>query len=67
MLSSEGPLMMVVHAALIGAVLYLAMTYLLGQGADVALTRSVFGGLLVGLYMVTFGHGMPGQVNPNLF
>jgi uncharacterized MnhB-related membrane protein len=64
---SESPLMMVVHAVLIGGVLYLAMAYLLRQEADVALTRSVFGGLLAGLYMVTFGHGMPTRLNPKLF
>jgi uncharacterized MnhB-related membrane protein len=64
---SEDPLMMLVHATLAGVLLYLAMTYLLGQAEHVAITRSVFGGLLVGLYMVTFGHGLPKQVNPSLF
>lgn len=66
MLSSESPLMMLVHAAILGAVLYVAMRYGLRQVSPVALTRSVFAALLVALYMIAFGHGLPKRMNPNL-
>lgn len=62
----EGPLGMLIHAAGIGALLYAGMIYGLGQAEPVALTRSVFLGLLVGLYMIAFGHGLPTQLNPLL-
>lgn len=64
---SESPLIMLVHAAIIGIVLYLIMRFALGQKDVVAQTRSTFIALLVALYMLTFGHGLPsGRVNPAL-
>ena len=62
----ESPLMHLVHAAVLTAVLYLVMSRLLKQSENVAVTRSVVLGLLAGLYMVVFGHGMPTRINPAL-
>lgn len=64
---SEDPISMLFHAGLVGLALYVVMTYAMGQSADIATTRSIFGGLLAGLYMIMFGHGLPGRINPNLF
>jgi hypothetical protein len=62
----EGPLTMVLHGALVAVVLYLLMKYVLGQSDAKALTRSVLLGLLVAVYMLVFGHGLPNRVNSNL-
>ena len=62
----EGPLTMVFHGALIAVVLYLLMKFALRQSDKKALTRSVLIGLLVSIYMIVFGHGLPTRVNSNL-
>ena len=62
----EGPLTMVFHGALIAVVLYLLMKFALRQSDKKALTRSVLIGLLVSIYMIVFGHGLPNRVNSNL-
>jgi hypothetical protein len=43
------------------------MVFALGQNYMVAETRSVFLGGLVLLYMILYGHGLPGKVNKMLF
>jgi len=58
--------MMVVHAVLIGLVLYLIMFYLLGQRSMVAENRSILIAALVLVYMIVFGHGLPTSLNKNL-
>ena len=58
--------MMVVHALLIGLVLYLVMVFLLGQSAMVAENRSILIAALVLAYMILFGHGLPTSLNKNL-
>ena len=58
--------MMVLHSLLIGIVVYLGMVYGLQQSPMVAENRSVVIGAVVLLYMVVFGHGLPGQINPML-
>jgi hypothetical protein len=63
----ERPLMMVLHSVVIAFVLYLVMVFALGQNYMVAETRSVFLGGLVLLYMILYGHGLPGKVNKMLF
>ena len=63
----ESGFTMVFHAAVIVALLYGVMRYLLGQRPSIAEDRSVFFGALALLYMVVFGHGAPTQVNPRLF
>jgi len=57
---------MVVHAVLIGLVLYLIMFYLLGQRSMVAENRSILIAALVLAYMIVFGHGLPTSLNKNL-
>ena len=62
----ESGRMMVVHAVLIGLVLYLIMFYLLGQRSMVAENRSILIAALVLAYMIVFGHGLPTSLNKNL-
>lgn len=58
--------MMLIHAAMIGAVIYMTMRYILNQPALVAEDRSIVIAAFVLIYMVMFGHGMPNQLNRNL-
>jgi hypothetical protein len=62
----ESGRMMIVHAVLIGIVLYLIMFYLLGQRSMVAENRSILIAALVLAYMIVFGHGLPTSLNKNL-
>ncbi len=59
--------MHLMHGAVITAVLYFIMSKLLKQSENVAVTRSVVLGLLITLYMVVFGHGMPKKINSALY
>ena len=65
-MSYERGSMMLIHAALIGAVIYLVMRYFFNQPALVAEDRSIAIAAIVLIYMVMFGHGMPKQLNRNL-
>jgi TRAP-type C4-dicarboxylate transport system permease small subunit len=58
--------MMLLHAAMIGVVIYMTMRYILNQSALVAEDRSIVIAAFVLIYMVMFGHGMPNQLNRNL-
>ena len=62
----ERGLDMVLHSAIIGAVLYAIMTFALHQSAAVAENRSICIAAVVLIYMIVFGHGMPGRINPQL-
>jgi hypothetical protein len=62
----ERGFMMLVHAAIIGAVIYMVMRFVLNQSALVAEDRSIVIAAVVLIYMVMFGHGMPNQLNRNL-
>ena len=62
----EGPLEHLMHGAVLAAVLYFVMKFLLKQSENVAVTRSLFIGLIATLYMLLFGHGAPTKVNPVL-
>jgi len=55
------------HSILIGIVLYLLMYFLLGQKSEVAENRSILLAAIVLVYMILFGHGLPNQLNKNLF
>jgi hypothetical protein len=55
----ERGLMMVVHSAVIGTLLYLGMTFLLGQSQPIAENRSILVAAFVLIYMILFGHGLP--------
>jgi TRAP-type C4-dicarboxylate transport system permease small subunit len=57
---------MLAHSAMIGIAIYMMMRYIFNQPALVAEDRSIVIGAFVLIYMVMFGHGMPGQINRNL-
>lgn len=57
---------MLFHALIIMLISYVLMFYVLGQSSAVAEDRSVLLGGVVLVYMVLFGHGMPGRVNPRI-
>jgi len=59
--------MMVIHSLLLGILLYVIMIYVLGQRAIVAENRSILIAAFVLIYMVMFGHGLPGKLNKDLF
>ena len=63
----ERGLMMLLHALMIGIILYLVMVFGIGQSPEVAEDRSVLLGAVVLVYMVLFGHGLPDKVNKNIF
>lgn len=63
----ESGLTMLMHSVLIGAILYLAMIYILGQSQIVAENRSLVISAFVLIYMIMFGHGLPNKINKNLF
>jgi hypothetical protein len=62
----ESGLMMLVHSVVIGIVLYLIMTYFLQQENMVAQDRSILIAAVVLIYMILFGHGLPGSINKNI-
>lgn len=59
--------MMIVHALIIGFLLYLFMIFILGQPQMVAENRSILLAALVLVYMMLFGHGLPTSMNKNIF
>jgi hypothetical protein len=63
---SERGLVMVLHCAIIGAVLYAVMVFVLHQSAAVAENRSILIAAAVLIYMIVFGHGLPGRINSQL-
>ena len=64
-MAQERGLEMVAHSAIIGVILYFIMTMLLKQPQLVAEDRSVAIAGVVLVYMVVFGHGLPGAVSPS--
>lgn len=62
----ERGLTMLVHSAVIGVVLYVIMTLILRQSQAVAENRSILIASCVLIYMIVFGHGMPGRINSQL-
>lgn len=63
----DSALMMLVHAIIIGILLYIYMVYAVGQKQAVAEDRSVLLAALILAYMIMFGHGLPTSINKNLF
>ena len=59
--------MMVMHAIIIGILLYIFMIFALGQRQSVAENRSILLAALILVYMILFGHGLPTSINKNLF
>jgi hypothetical protein len=62
----ERGLNMVMHSVIIGAILYAIMTFALHQSPIVAENRSICIAAVVLIYMIVFGHGLPGHINPQL-
>ncbi len=63
----ESGRMMLIHSIIIGLVLYVLMIYGLKQRHVVAENRSILVAALALIYMIVFGHGLPGKVNKDLF
>jgi len=59
----ERGLMMVLHSLIIGLVLYAIMIFGLGQQAVIAENRSILIAAVILIYMILFGHGLPGKLN----
>ena len=59
----ERGLMMLLHSAIIGVVLYLIMVFALKQSKPVAENRSLLIASLVLIYMILFGHRLPTKLN----
>jgi len=57
---------MLVHSVVIGFILYLIMTFLLGQKQAIAEDRSILIAAVILVYMVLFGHGLPTNINKNI-
>ena len=57
---------MLMHSVVIGVALYAMMTLLLNQSPAVAENRSICIAAAVLIYMIVFGHGLPGHVNSQL-
>ena len=58
---------MLFHSIVIGIVLYVFMTFILGQRQIVAENRSIVISAFALIYMIMFGHGLPRQINRDLF
>jgi hypothetical protein len=54
---------MLLHSAIIGALLYAFMVFGLGQQPNVAENRSILIASCVLVYMILFGHGLPMKLN----
>ena len=63
---NERGLTMVVHSVVIGVALYAMMVLILKQSPAVAENRSICIAAVVLLYMIVFGHRMPGRINSHL-
>lgn len=62
----ERGVIMLAHSAMIGIAIYLMMRFVFNQPNMVAEDRSIVIAAFVLIYMIAFGHGMPGQINKNL-
>lgn len=62
----ESGKMMLLHAIVIGILLYILMFYILGQRQAVAENRSILLAAVILIYMILFGHGLPTSINKNL-
>lgn len=62
----ERGIVMLLHSVIIGLILFVLMRFALGQSVAVAEDRSVLLGAVVLVYMVLFGHRLPGAINRNI-
>ncbi len=63
----ESGRMMVLHSVIIGIILYYFMINVLKKEQIVAENQSIFYSAIVLIYMILFGHGLPNEINKNLF
>ena len=63
----ESGRVMLLHSVVIGLILYVLMTFVLGQNQMVAENRSILIAALILVYMILFGHGLPTSINKNVF
>jgi hypothetical protein len=63
----ESGFMMFIHSVIITIILYVIMKFIFKQSASVAQDRSILIGALVLVYMILYGHGLPGRINSNIF
>lgn len=63
---TERGLMMVLHSAVIGVVLYLLMVFVFNQSPQLAENRSILIAAALLIYMILFGHGLPTKINRNV-
>lgn len=62
----ESGFSMVIHSAVITAILYIIMVFIFKQSSSKAQDRSILIGAIILIYMILFGHGMPGRINSNI-
>jgi hypothetical protein len=62
----DGGFTMFIHSAIITAILYVIMKFVLKQSEMVAQDRSFLIGALVLAYMILFGHNLPTHINKNI-
>jgi len=55
--------MMILHALIIGIILYVFMLFGLGQKNEIAQSRSILIAAVILIYMILFGHGLPTKLN----
>jgi hypothetical protein len=55
--------MMILHSIIIGIILFVFMIFGLGQQNEVAQRRSILIASVVLIYMILFGHRLPGKLN----
>ena len=57
---------MLMHSVVIGIAVYAIMVFLLQQSPAVAENRSILIASAVLIYMIVFGHGLPGRMNSQI-
>ena len=57
---------MLVHSIVVFVVAYAIMVLFLKHTTAVAENRSLIVAAVVLIYMIVFGHGLPGRINPQL-
>lgn len=63
---AEGGFIMLLHAFVIGAFVYVFYKYVGKKSELVSQDNAVFWGGFLLVYMVLFGHGLPTRINPNI-
>ena len=63
----ERGLVMGLHSVIIGLLLYVFMIYVLGQKPALAEDRSILLAAMILIYMVLFGHKLPGSINKHIY